>query len=69
MTEVQFASARQHMVQTQLHQRGICDPTVLKVFGQVPRHRFVPTKEWPQAYADHPLPIGSGQTISQLFSC
>jgi protein-L-isoaspartate(D-aspartate) O-methyltransferase len=67
MTEEQFASARQCMVQTQLRQRGICDPTVLEAFSRVPRHRFVPTEEWPQAYADHPRPIGSGQTISQPY--
>ena len=67
MTKEQFASARQRMVQTQLRQRGICDTTVLEAFGRVPRHRFVPTEEWSQAYADHPLPIGAGQTISQPY--
>ena len=67
MTEEQFASARQRMVQTQLRERGICDPIVLGIFGRVPRHLFVPTEEWHQAYADHPLPIGSNQTISQPY--
>ena len=41
--------------------------TVLEVMGKVPRHRFVPERRRSQAYADTPLPIGYGQTISQPF--
>lgn len=41
--------------------------TVLEVMGKVPRHRFVPKPRQSQAYADTPLPIGYGQTISQPF--
>ena len=67
MTEKQLANARQRMVQIQLRERGICDPAVLEAFSRVPRHLFVPTEEWHQAYADHPLPIGSNQTISQPY--
>ncbi|MEW6755201.1 MAG: protein-L-isoaspartate(D-aspartate) O-methyltransferase [Candidatus Latescibacterota bacterium] len=67
MTEEGFARARQRMVADQLELRGIADPAVLEAFGRVPRHRFVPAAERPQAYDDHPLPIGCGQTISQPF--
>ena len=42
-------------------------PTVLDVMGKVPRHQFVPEQVQRQAYADMPLPIGYGQTISQPF--
>jgi protein-L-isoaspartate(D-aspartate) O-methyltransferase len=42
-------------------------PAVLDVMGKVPRHRFVPEQAQRQAYADMPLPIGHGQTISQPF--
>jgi protein-L-isoaspartate(D-aspartate) O-methyltransferase len=43
------------------------DPVVLAALGRVKRHRFVPEKYLRQAYANHPLPIGHGQTISQPF--
>ena len=42
-------------------------PAVLDVMGKVPRQRFVPEGAQRQAYADMPLPIGQGQTISQPF--
>jgi protein-L-isoaspartate(D-aspartate) O-methyltransferase len=45
---------------------GLSDK-VLAVMGQVPRHRFVPDELRDLAYADRPLPIGHGQTISQPF--
>jgi protein-L-isoaspartate(D-aspartate) O-methyltransferase len=45
--------------------RGISDPEVLAALGAVPRHRFVPAEVAADAYADRPLPIGYGQTISQ----
>jgi len=62
-----YVRARRRMVQTQLCTRGICDPAVLDAFGRVPRHSFVPAESRSQAYEDHPLPIGSGQTISQPY--
>jgi protein-L-isoaspartate(D-aspartate) O-methyltransferase len=64
-----FAAARERMVERQLAAagRGITDPRVLAVMGQVPRHEFVPAELRDQAYADHPLPIGHDQTISQPF--
>jgi protein-L-isoaspartate(D-aspartate) O-methyltransferase len=42
-------------------------PEILKVVGDVPRHEFVPDRVRGDAYADRPLPIGYGQTISQPF--
>ncbi len=62
-----YAMARQHMVDTQIENRGIDDPAVLEAMLTVPRHEFVPRSWRVQAYEDHPLPIGSGQTISQPF--
>lgn len=47
--------------------RGITDLRVLDVMGRVPRHLFVANPLWEAAYADHPLPIDEGQTISQPF--
>ncbi len=55
------------MVEDQLIGRGISDPKVLKAFMNVRRHRFVPPSFAADAYADHPLPIGHGQTISQPY--
>lgn len=71
-TETDFDSpdlikARQHMVQSTIKNRGITDPAVLTAMRTVPRHRFVPEKLLPVAYADRPLPIGEGQTISQPY--
>ncbi len=55
------------MVDSQLRDRGISDPRVLDAMGRVPRHEFVPEPYRAQAYEDHPLPIGDGQTISQPY--
>ncbi len=55
------------MVRRQIEARGITDPRVLEAMRAVPRHLFVPEAVRPSAYADHPLPIGHGQTISQPF--
>jgi protein-L-isoaspartate(D-aspartate) O-methyltransferase len=55
------------MVEQQLRARGIADPGVLAAMGRVPRHRFVDEALRDQAYGDHPLPIGEGQTISQPY--
>lgn len=63
----EFAEARANMVETQLKARGISDPTVLEVMERVPRHLFVKPSDQGQAYADHPLPIEEGQTISQPY--
>jgi len=58
---------REDMVRTQLAQRGIRDLRVLDAMRYVPRHRFVPELLRQDAYADRPLPIGEGQTISQPY--
>ncbi|MEE9598846.1 MAG: protein-L-isoaspartate O-methyltransferase, partial [Anaerolineales bacterium] len=55
------------MVKNQIEGRGVKDPLVLAAMETVPRHEFVPDRYLSQAYADHPLPIGYGQTISQPF--
>jgi protein-L-isoaspartate(D-aspartate) O-methyltransferase len=58
---------RERMVVQQLRPRGIRDPRVLEVMARVPRHHFVPASQQRDAYGDHPLPIGFGQTISQPY--
>ena len=55
------------MVDEQLRARGIRDPRVLDAMTRVPRHAFVPAAGRDEAYGDHPLPIGHGQTISQPY--
>lgn len=55
------------MVETQLISRGIRDRKVIDAFLKVPRRAFVPPQYADEAYDDHPLPIGDGQTISQPF--
>jgi protein-L-isoaspartate(D-aspartate) O-methyltransferase len=62
-----FTPARQQMIDSQLLSRGITDARVVDVMLRVPRHEFVPANLRPQAYEDHPLPIGEGQTISQPY--
>jgi protein-L-isoaspartate(D-aspartate) O-methyltransferase len=62
-----FASQREAMVRTQLVERGIGDLRVLDALRKVPRHEFVPETFRHDAYEDHPLPIGEGQTISQPY--
>jgi protein-L-isoaspartate(D-aspartate) O-methyltransferase len=58
---------RQRMVSEQLLHRDIFDPHVLAAFGAVGREQFVASELEPHAYDDAPLPIGSGQTISQPY--
>ena len=58
---------RQQMVTSQLRARGIGDERVLEAMSRVPRHEFAPERFRDQAYEDHPLPIGEGQTISQPY--
>jgi protein-L-isoaspartate(D-aspartate) O-methyltransferase len=55
------------MVEQQIAARGITDPRVLAAMREVPRHLFVPAPYDRVAYADDPLPIGNGQTISQPY--
>jgi len=58
---------RERMVNEQLAARGISDARVLAAMGELPRHIFVEEAMARQAYSDHPLPIGEGQTISQPY--
>ncbi len=62
-----FEKLRRKMVQSQIKDRGIKDPGVLKAMEKVPRHHFVPPDLVQFAYDDGPLPIGEGQTISQPY--
>jgi protein-L-isoaspartate(D-aspartate) O-methyltransferase len=55
------------MVKRTIEARDVSDPEVLSAMRAVPRHRFVPEDYVDQAYEDHPLPIGYGQTISQPY--
>jgi protein-L-isoaspartate(D-aspartate) O-methyltransferase len=61
----QYQNRRLIMVEDQIKARGVKNPDVLAVMRNVPRECFVPESVRPQAYDDHPLPIGFGQTISQ----
>ncbi|HMI55097.1 MAG TPA: protein-L-isoaspartate(D-aspartate) O-methyltransferase [Gemmatimonadaceae bacterium] len=62
-----FALERNTMVDQQIRAREITAPAVLNAMRKVPRHRFVPAQVRHLAYDDHPLPIGSEQTISQPY--
>lgn len=55
------------MVEVQLRRRGIHDVRVLAAMESIPREEFVPSAVRVRAYADSPLPIGCGQTISQPY--
>ena len=61
-----FRSKREAMVR-HLISKGIRDGRVLEAMGTVPRERFVPDSLRARSYEDGPLPIGSGQTISQPY--
>jgi len=65
--EDKFEGMRRRMVEYDLKGKGIYDADVLRVMGQIRREDFVLPDYQPQAYADGPLPIGSGQTISQPY--
>ncbi len=66
-TNHDFAVRRRRMVEGQIAARGIGDPRVLAAFGEVARHLFIDPALWGQAYEDHPVAIGQGQTISQPY--
>ncbi len=58
---------RLRMVEGQLKSRGISDERVLKAMSKVPRHHFVPRDRAGSAYADEPIHIGQGQTVSNTY--
>jgi protein-L-isoaspartate(D-aspartate) O-methyltransferase len=66
-TAAEYQAARHDMVARQIRDRGIHSTRVLHAMESVPRHLFVPPEHVFAAYADEPLPIGEGQTISQPF--
>ncbi len=63
----ELARDRERMVADQIARRDVKDERVLAALRKVERHRFLPPDQWPSAYADHPLPIGDEQTISQPY--
>jgi protein-L-isoaspartate(D-aspartate) O-methyltransferase len=62
-----YAKKRQVMIDLDIKGRGIKDKKVLEAMGKIPRELFVDESKRSQAYADQPLPIGEGQTISQPY--
>jgi protein-L-isoaspartate(D-aspartate) O-methyltransferase len=67
LDEAGLARAREQMVRSQIEARDVRDPLTLAALRRVPRHLFVPPDLVSDAYADHPLPIGHHQTISQPY--
>lgn len=63
----EYTVQREEMIEKQLRRRGIQDAAVLAAMAAVPRHEFVSEDVRAHAYDDLPLPIGSGQTISQPY--
>ncbi len=67
LSQQNYLSRREIMVEEQIKSRGITDTAVLNAMLNVPRHLFVPDDLQAMAYEDHPLEIGEGQTISQPY--
>lgn len=67
MNSTNFMEERNLMVSQQLISRGISNERVLEAFRKVPRHEFISKNLLGEAYADYPLPVGEGQTISQPY--
>ena len=63
----EFKQARNQLVEKHIKAKGISDANVLAAMQAVTRHNFVPPDLLSVAYADRPLPIGEGQTISQPY--
>ncbi len=62
-----YTTKREEMVEKHIRARGINDEKTLEAMLTIPRHLFVPESLKDEAYADYPLPIGYGQTISQPY--
>lgn len=67
MKEDSRKEERLRMVRDQVEARGVEDRRVLDAMREIPRHLFIPDELGAAAYHDRPLPIGSGQTISQPY--
>lgn len=65
--EDSYRSKRLAMVERDIKGRGVKDKRVLDAMSRIQRHLFVEKYLWHKAYADHPLPIDEGQTISQPY--
>ena len=63
----EYDRLRLRMVERQIKGRGVRDKRVLEAMRKVPRHLFLPPEKADQAYEDHPVSIGRGQTISQPY--
>ncbi len=61
-----YSEPRERMVDL-IRRRGVKDSLVLEAMRSVPRHKLVPSGQLEYAYADHPMPIGHRQTISQPY--
>jgi protein-L-isoaspartate(D-aspartate) O-methyltransferase len=66
-SESDLSRARERMVTEQIASRSVKDPATLEALRTVPRHLFVPAPAVAEAYEDHPIPIGHGQTVSQPY--
>jgi protein-L-isoaspartate(D-aspartate) O-methyltransferase len=62
-----YQNERDWMVTHTIAARGVRDERLLQVLRELPRHLFVPEGDREEAYADHPLQVGCGQTISQPY--
>ena len=67
INEEKLAAAKRRMIDSDLRGRRIDSQAVLDAFARTPRHRFVPPGSLAEAYADYPVSIGHGQTISQPY--
>jgi len=67
MSDVAFQRDKEIMLRRHLQSRGIFDPRVLDAMWRIPRERFVEEADREEAYADHAMTIGCGQTISQPY--
>ena len=67
LSQQDYHSMRNRMVEEQIRRRGISNEAVLEAMRKVPRHLFVPESLQPYAYEDNPLAIGNDQTISQPY--
>ncbi len=70
--EVRWRQQREQMVRDTIERprdgrQPVREPRVLDAMRRIPRHEFVPDRLRAQAYEDHPIPIGYGQTISQPY--
>lgn len=63
MSTIDYAKARELMVEQQIRPWDVFDPRVLAVLAEVPRENFVPEAHRTLAYADIPLPLGHGESM------